>query len=256
MNRVSHRTAATAPRRRLPGWARVALVAPVVLAAALSGCAGPPDPGPPAAAVAEPAAAAYGRTVESVGRVSGTDALVGVVVQGDEVVAYVCDGPAALGERFFGTLDGDRAVLTSAGGARLELTLSGATATGTFTPAGGEPAPFTAEPGGAGAGVYFADGIERGAAVHAGWIVLPDGTQTGTLTRAGQKTTAPAVDPKRVRSRRPAPAPAPTTTTAAAPTADPGLKRVEAEPARLRRVADDPAIVARLCSTRPDRCPA
>ena len=87
------------------------------------------------------------RTVESVGPVTGSTALVAVLARDDRVVAYVGDGDPALGEQFSGTLLGDRAVLRSPGGAVLFVDIDGGGAAGTFTPPGATTAhPFRTMP--------------------------------------------------------------------------------------------------------------
>jgi hypothetical protein len=246
-------TRETAPAGRRPASAaRLILMVPLVAAAALTGCTtAPAPPSTPAAAVSAPAAAVPTAGLESVGRLSGTDALVAVVSDGDEVVAYVCDGPAALGERFFGILDGGRAVLRSDGGAELDLTVVDGTATGTFTAAGGIPVAFTTAPTTGDAGLYFADGIEDGRVYGAGWIVLADGTQTGTETRDRRsRRTAPKLDRDRlekIRVTRP-----PTSSAAAQPT-KPRPTAGERVPARVISRTD--VALARLCSIDPARCP-
>lgn len=249
-------TTETAPAGRRPAIAaRLILMAPLVAAAALTGCTtAPASPSAPAAAVSTPAAVVPTAGLESVGRLSGTDALVAVVSDGDEVVAYVCDGPAALGERFFGTLDGGRAVLRSTGGAELDLTVVEGTATGTFTAAGGTPVAFTTAPATGDAGLYFADGIEDGVVYGAGWIVLADGTQTGTETRDHRdRRTAPVLDRERVeivRGTRP-----PTSSAAAKPTKprSPADGRIKKRvPARVIDMAG--VEHARICSVDPARC--
>ncbi|MDN5932501.1 MAG: hypothetical protein L0I24_15785 [Pseudonocardia sp.] len=231
-----------------PGWVRAALMAPLV-AVVLTGCGAATPPTTPAAAVPDPAAAVASVSgVESVGRVAGTGALVAVVTDGDRVVAYVCDGPAGLGERFFGTLDGDRAVLRSDGGAELDLTVARGGASGSFTAAGGTPTAFTTTAVSGDAGLFLADGIVDGEVLGAGWIVLADGTQTGTETRNRRESrSAPRLEGKAIeiaRGTRP-----PTTTTAPPKDADGQVR-----PARARLIDRTALAGARLCAADPARC--
>lgn len=93
-----------------------------------------------------------------VGRISGRDALVGVLVEGDEVLAYVCDaveGRSSISAWFEGSLNGDRMVLEPVAGTTYETTslesaLSGVVRDGeirgTMTLADGTELPWTAEP--------------------------------------------------------------------------------------------------------------
>ena len=67
-----------------------------------------------------PASAADVPRLGYVGRVAGTKAFVGVVVRGNRVMAYVCDG-RKLARWFEGTLRGERARLRSRSGGRLTL---------------------------------------------------------------------------------------------------------------------------------------
>ncbi|HXV91723.1 MAG TPA: hypothetical protein VD813_00385, partial [Pseudonocardia sp.] len=45
------------------------------------------------------------------------------------------------------------------------------------------------------AGLYEGRADVRGVANRIGWIVLPDGTQTGVASGGGEKTPAPRLDP-------------------------------------------------------------
>jgi hypothetical protein len=174
-------------------WLAVSgLASAVVIAFAGTACTSAADPGP---AVPE---------VDSVGRVDGSNALIALVADGDQVVAYVCDGDIALGERFRGTLVDGRGELRSAGGATLVVALSGEAATGTFTPVGGTPAAFTTTAATADAGLYFADGRSATGPYAVGWVVLADGTQNGTAAvgaRPAVKSAAPRLTLKRDRDR-------------------------------------------------------
>jgi hypothetical protein len=88
------------------------------------------------------------RMVDSVGHLDGSTAVVAVLTHGDVVSASVCDAEAAVGERFTGTLLGERAVLHSPGGAELTVDLGDGGAAGTFTPMGAPtPRAFRTFPG-------------------------------------------------------------------------------------------------------------
>jgi hypothetical protein len=75
--------------------ARVLTVAAVSAALLTGACSADLDPG--AAAEVAPIF-----PVDAVGRLAGSQALVAIVAGTDDVVAYVCDGPLGLGERFAG----------------------------------------------------------------------------------------------------------------------------------------------------------
>ena len=161
----------TAPRRYRTVLLLVLVAALAVVGAimgAVSGASGDePQHAPP-------------RLVDSVGHVDGSTALVAVLAHGDEVTAYVCDGDTTTGERFSGTLLGDRAVLHSAGGAQLAVDVTEGAATGIFTPAGATAGQaFTTTPSTGSAGWYTAEAVAADGPVAANWVVLADGTQTG-----------------------------------------------------------------------------
>ena len=128
-----------------------------------------------------------------VGRLDDSDALIGIVVTGTEVIAYVCDG-ANLSQWFTGTLQGDRFDLTTSGGARLTAEVrrpSGTeelqAASGTFRSAEGRALGFssatTANLGNA--GLYRGTDTAGGTNLTMGVIVHPDGDLRGILS-AGQ----------------------------------------------------------------------
>jgi hypothetical protein len=197
----------------------------------------------------------------SVGRLSAPSGLVGVVANGSEVVAYVCDGELGIGERFAGTLDPTgRAELTSATGAVLTVTIAGTEAEGTFRPtAGAAPIAFTTTAATGEAGVYLADGMAEGVRWGAGWVVLSDGTQDGSARENGVTKTVPAVTtgpaktvPRTVQKITPAP-----TTPTAKPKPKPDREELRKDAAgRAKRITVgslDPTVV---CVRLPSRCPA
>jgi hypothetical protein len=105
-----------------------------------------------------------------VGTVTGADALIALVVDGDAVVAYTCGRGEALATHtgwFFTELEGagDERPLRpsqSAGGLTLTGTVDASGARGTLKLVSGAELPFTAEPAKAGtnAGLYRQDGAE------------------------------------------------------------------------------------------------
>ena len=157
----------------------VVLAVFAVLAAVLGTVSATMKPAPPGAPP---------RLVDSVGRVDGSTALVAVLAQGDQVSAYVCDGDTTTGERFSGTLLGDRAVLHSDAGAQLTVDVTDGGATGTFTPAGAIAAlPYRTTPSTGQAGWYTAEATAPDGPVAANWVVLADGTQTGVQSNHKHK---------------------------------------------------------------------
>jgi hypothetical protein len=141
-------------------------------------------------------------TLDTVGRVDGTSALVAVVRTGDRVAAYVCDGEAELGERFTGTATGDHADLRSDSGATLAVDLGSDAAQGTFTAAGRPAAHFSTRTATSDEAGWF---VAETGATTAAWVQLDDGTQTGVTGSGGHKHRGP-----RLHHHKPA-EPAPST---------------------------------------------
>jgi hypothetical protein len=118
-----------------------------------------------------------------VGMVPGSDAYVAIVVGSTgDTLAYVTDGAHSV-DWVDGTRRGDFASLSNEGGATLDAKFGRGIVTGSFTRPGYEPLNVTARPADAPAGLYratddFADGRYVG-----GWVVLPDGTERGSVRR-------------------------------------------------------------------------
>lgn len=121
------------------------------------------------------------------------------VVAGREggVLAHVTDGGSSV-DWVDGSLEGPddtEARLGNDGGAVLEVSFAGTSASGAFARPAEEPGRFTAEVAAEPAGLYratrsFADGD-----YVAGWIVLPDGTQRGAVRRYETPLAPGDVDP-------------------------------------------------------------
>jgi hypothetical protein len=132
-----------------------------------------------------------------VGSVSGSRALVGIVVLDSRARAYVCDGKR-IASWFNGYVNKGSMVLFAARPSRLTTKLDGRTATGTVTLANGRHLRFRATRATGRAGLY------RGSAhgYVAGWILLGNGRQrgaikdisTGTLTTAPRLTSTALLD--------------------------------------------------------------
>ena len=118
-----------------------------------------------------------------VGAVAGSDAYVAIVVgpRGD-ALAYVTDGAWSV-DWLDGTLHRGAAALGNQGGATIDAKFGRGRVTGSFTRPQSPTLTFSAQPARAPAGLYraredFADGLYVG-----GWVVLPDGTERGTVRR-------------------------------------------------------------------------
>jgi hypothetical protein len=116
-----------------------------------------------------------------VGKLDGTDALVGIVSDTSRVRASICDSQT-IATWFSGTLQDGRAELGSGDGPQtLALSLDGNHAQGTHTIAGEEHA-FSANPADGKAGIYRTSANTRDRQrLQADWILLTDGTQRGAF---------------------------------------------------------------------------
>ena len=152
----------------------------------------PASPTPTATAVANvPAKANYA------GEVHGGGASVAISIHGSQAIAYVCNG-SVIEAWLKGTAAGGHLTMTGKGHARLSATYHFKRAVGHVVAHGVRytfSAPAVHKP----SGLYRAIAIVRGAKIKAGWIVLPDGTQVGSLERnadaaAPSATQAPMLD--------------------------------------------------------------
>ncbi|MVO89555.1 hypothetical protein GPA10_33605 [Streptomyces sp. p1417] len=130
------------------------------------------------------------------GRTDDDTASVAVTVRGGKAVAYFCDGRST--ESWLkGNADDDGSLrLTGKRGAKLDGRLSrdNGEVRGTVV-IRGKAWDFTAPRAGKPAGVYRATAEVRGEETDGGWIVQPDGSQVGILTRGGATAAAPRLDP-------------------------------------------------------------
>lgn len=188
------RTAAeTASQSTVPAATAQAPVARAPVLTQKPAAGQPPAEAPPnsGAAAAPPAPEAAPQTAYA-GRTSGNEATIAIVVQGDQVAAYVCDGG-----QVEAWLEG-----TNTEG---QLNLRGDTASATGSVTGdavfgtvqvqGVQWPYAAQRAESPAGLYEGRGTVDGTPARIGWIVLQDGYQTG-VARIGPTTRpAPALDP-------------------------------------------------------------
>ena len=152
----------------------------------------PASPTPTATTVANvPARANYA------GEVNGGGASVAISIHHGQAIAYVCNG-SVIEAWLKGTAAGGHLTMTGKGRARLSATYRSKRAVGHVVAHGIRytfSAPAVHKP----SGLYRAIAIVRGAKIKAGWIVLPDGTQVGSLesnadAAAPSATRAPRLD--------------------------------------------------------------
>jgi len=130
------------------------------------------------------------------GRTDDDAASVAVSVRDGKAVAYFCDGRYK--EAWLrGPVDDDGTMkLTAPNGAVLDGKIQqGKKISGTVKDEG-RPYRFTADKAVKPSGLWRATAKVRGAKIDGGWIVLPNGRQTGIVTRDGKATSAPRIDPE------------------------------------------------------------
>ncbi|MET7574090.1 hypothetical protein ABZT04_37240 [Streptomyces sp. NPDC005492] len=129
------------------------------------------------------------------GRTDDDAASVAVSIRNGRAVAYFCDGRYK--EAWLrGPVEDDGTMrLTAKNGAVLDGKLQqGTKIRGTVKDEGRSYA-FTAAKAVKPSGLWRATAKVRGAKIDGGWIVLPNGRQTGIVTRDGKATAAPRIDP-------------------------------------------------------------
>ena len=113
------------------------------------------------------------------GEVHGGGASVAISIHGSQAIAYVCNG-SVIEAWLKGTAAGGRLTMTGTNRARLSATYNFKKAVG-YVVAHGIRYTFSAPAVHKPSGLYQSIAIVRGAKIKAGWIVLPDGRQVGSL---------------------------------------------------------------------------
>jgi hypothetical protein len=129
-------------------------------------------------------------------RVGGGGGSVAVAVHDGKAIAYVCNGSTVEGW-MRGTVKGTKLVLTGKNNAHLTATYHAGKVTGDVK-AHGTDYSFSAPTASKSSGLYEATVSVQGKTIKAGWIVLDDGTQLGSLEEnaesAENAVTAPKLD--------------------------------------------------------------
>ncbi|MEH0843536.1 hypothetical protein V6U81_14220 [Micromonospora sp. CPCC 205711] len=150
-------------------------------------------PGAPASATPTPTPPVRKVTANWTGRLDG-GATIAITARDGEAVAYVCDG-RRLEVWLRGTAAAGRLALTGKKDATLTGTFGDGRASGELV-VGDRRWSFTATATRSPAPVlYRATARQRQAGVDGGWILLPDGSQVGIVTRDGTPVPAPPLDP-------------------------------------------------------------
>ena len=131
------------------------------------------------------------------GEVQGGGASVAISIHGGQAIAYVCNG-SVIEAWYKGTAAGGVLIMTGKNHAHLSAIYDFKKATGDIL-AHGTDYRFSVAEVHKPSGLYQAIAVVRGATIKAGWIVLPDGTQVGSLeanadAAAPSATRAPALD--------------------------------------------------------------
>jgi hypothetical protein len=133
------------------------------------------------------------------GRVGGGGGSVAVAVHGDKAIAYVCNGSTVEGW-MRGKVDGDKLVLTGMNQTHLTASYNAGKVTGDVEAHGTDysfSVPTVSKSTSKSSGLYQATAVVQGKTIKAGWIVLGDGTQIGSLEtdESGETAvTAPKLD--------------------------------------------------------------
>jgi hypothetical protein len=133
------------------------------------------------------------------GRVGGGGGSVAVAVHGDKAIAYVCNGSTVEGW-MRGKVDGDKLVLTGKNQTHLTASYHAGKVTGDVEAHGTDysfSVSTVSKSTSKSSGLYQATAVVQGKTIKAGWIVLGDGTQLGSveINPSGEDAvTAPKLD--------------------------------------------------------------
>jgi len=129
-----------------------------------------------------------------VGRVEGSDAYIAISKDGRKIGGYLCDGTVVSRWLEYTWLEkGHAPLIAGTTGEELgSVQISGGTATGVIR-VGDRDLPFLAERVHANgdAGLYFAIAKQEDRLLVGGWILHPDGTQRGAVSRLNMRTLSP-----------------------------------------------------------------
>jgi hypothetical protein len=133
------------------------------------------------------------------GRVGGGGGSVAVAVHGDKAIAYVCNGSTVEGW-MRGKVDGDKLVLTGKNQTHLTASYHAGKVTGDVEAHGTDysfSVSTVSKSSSKSSGLYQATEVVQGKTIKAGWIVLGDGTQIGSVEikpSGKDAVTAPKLD--------------------------------------------------------------
>ena len=130
-----------------------------------------------------------------VGRVVGSDAFIAISKDGRTIGGYLCDGATVSRWLAYAWLEkGHAPLIAGTTGEELgSVQITGNKAEG-FIRVGAQDLPFHAErvrPNDGDAGLYFAIAKQEDRLLVGGWILHPDGTQRGAVSRLSTRTLSP-----------------------------------------------------------------
>lgn len=129
-----------------------------------------------------------------VGQVEGSDAYIAISRDGRKIGGYLCDdGTVSRWLKYTWLEKGHAPLIAGTTGEELgSVRIAGGTATGMIR-VGDQDLPFRAERVRAGgdAGLYFAIAKQEDRLLVGGWILHPDGTQRGAISRLNMRTLSP-----------------------------------------------------------------
>jgi hypothetical protein len=126
------------------------------------------------------------------GRVGGGGGSVAVAVHGDKAIAYVCNGSTVEGW-MRGKVENGKLTLTGKNNAKLTASIHTGTVTGDVEAHGTDysfSVSTVSKSSSKSSGLYQATAVVQGKTIKAGWIVLGDNTQIGSLEIDQSGTTA------------------------------------------------------------------
>ncbi|MFF4358252.1 hypothetical protein [Streptomyces sp. NPDC001604] len=129
------------------------------------------------------------------GRTDDDSSAVAVSLRDGKAIAYFCDGHNIESWLKGAVTDDGSLSLTGDHGAKLTGTLKGGRQIRGTAEVGGGHYAFTLDKAKKPSGIYRANSQVAGARIVGGWIVLPGGKQVGIVTRDGEPSAAPAIDP-------------------------------------------------------------
>jgi|GEM_PF-755614 len=175
-----------------PAYSGTSSPAPAESSAAPAG-----SPAAPAAAPSPSATRTTPTRADYAGRVGGGGGSVAVSVHGNKAIAYVCNGSTVEGW-MRGKVENGKLVLTGKNNARLSASYHAGKVSGDVK-AHGTDYSFSVSTVSKSSGLYEATARVEGKTIKAGWIVLGDGTQVGSLETDADSdqpvaVTAPTLD--------------------------------------------------------------